>query len=198
MTGISHDSNYAILEALAREVPADEAIVELGTFEGASALALGRGARAGKGAHVWTVDPHDLAGYRTTTGAGRPPRRPINFSDPIHRIRARGALKDAGLLDEHVTMVRAFSTDAAAVWHGPKVGLLYVDGDHREGAVRRDFAAWEPHLATDAIVLFDDYDAEKFPGVVTNVGLLVWKGLLSLVKVEGTLAILYRTKGSRR
>ena len=30
-------------------------------------------------------------------------------------------------------------------WQLP-VGLLWIDGDHRYEAVRRDFEAWEPHL----------------------------------------------------
>src|SRR5690606_32065016 len=70
------------LYELASMVPEDEAIVELGTYRGASACWLGAGARDGLGAHVWTVDPHDLPGYRTTTGRGS---GGLDFTDPAIR-----------------------------------------------------------------------------------------------------------------
>ena len=70
---------------LAAMVPADEAIVELGTYRGASACWLAAGAQSGLGAHVWTIDPHDLPGYRTTTGRGR---GGLDFTDPAIRLDA--------------------------------------------------------------------------------------------------------------
>jgi hypothetical protein len=39
---------------------------------------------------------------------------------------------------------------------GLPVALLWIDGDHRYEAVRRDFASWRPHLMAGATVVFDD------------------------------------------
>jgi hypothetical protein len=46
------------------------------------------------------------------------------------------------------------------------LGLLFVDGDHTVEGVGRDWEAFEPHLAAEAIVMFHDFDK---PGVRTVV-----------------------------
>lgn len=189
---LSPPETYQVLYDLAYLVPGDQAVVELGTYYGASALALAQGARDGAGARVYTIDPHDLPGYRTTTGAGPRPRRPLDYTDPAIRIRAAEAIQAAGL-DGGVTMIRGFSDLVGHGWGGGPVGLLYVDGDHREGSVRRDFAAWEPHLAPGALVCFDDH-RDAFPGVMTVVSHLVDKQLLEEPVMVGSLAVTRRRK----
>lgn len=191
LKGLSHDEHYEVLRDYAKLVPDGDAIVEIGTYLGASAIELARGAREGHGAHVWTVDPHDLPGERSTTAVGPRPVRPIDFTDPTIPIQAQAAINAAGLHDQ-VTMVKGFSTDVAELWAGPKVGLLHVDGDHRAPSVRRDYAAWEQHLAADALILWDDHGQKKFPGVVETVDLLVRKGLLTVLEVQGALAVTMR------
>lgn len=188
--GLSEPNNYATLRKLAAGVPATQTIVEIGTYKGASAIALADGARSGFGAHVVTIDPHDLPGFRTTTGRGKA-KNVIDFTDPAIRLEAERAIMAAGH-GEHITMVRAFSTDAAEYYDGPPVGMLHIDGDHREGAVRRDYAAWEPHLAPHAVVAFDDYRNDWFPGVVNVVTKLVDKGLLTDPVMYGRLAVCHR------
>lgn len=169
---------------LAAMVPEDEAIVELGTYRGASACWLAAGARDGLGAHVWTIDPHDLPGYRTTTGHGP---GGLDFTDPDIRADAERQIRKCGLQDR-ITMIRDFSTAAAGKWSGPKVGLLFIDADHRQHAVRKDFAAWEPHLVGDAVVAFDDYN-DSHPGVPRAVSALVAKQLLTEPAVFDRLAV---------
>lgn len=172
------------LYELAAMVPADEAIIELGTYRGASACWLAAGAQAGLGAHVWTIDPHDLPGYRTTTGRGN---GGLDFTDPAIRRDAERQIREAGLA-EHVTMIQDFSTEAGQSWSGPKVGLLFIDGDHRQDAVRKDFAAWEKHLSPDAVIAFDDY-SESHPGVPAAVQALVDKEIISEPAAFDRLAV---------
>lgn len=62
LDGCTDPDTYPLLRELAMGVPADQAIVEIGTYRGKSACYLADGAAAGNGAHVWTVDPHDLPG----------------------------------------------------------------------------------------------------------------------------------------
>src|SRR5690554_7606918 len=88
-------------------VPEDEVIIEIGTYRGASACWLGAGARDGFGAHVYTIDPHDLPGYRTTTGRGR---GGLDFTDPSIREDAERQIREMGLT-EHVTMIQGFSAE---------------------------------------------------------------------------------------
>lgn len=181
------------LYELASMVPEDEAIVELGTYRGASACWLGAGARDGLGAHVWTVDPHDLPGYRTTTGRGS---GGLDFTDPAIRKDAIRQIRECGLWDR-VTMIQGFSHEVGASWSGPKVGLLFIDGDHRQHAVRKDFASWERHLSGDAVIAFDDY-SESHPGVPAVVDALVAKGIISEPVVFDRLAVCQRIPVSER
>lgn len=172
------------LYRLAAAVPADEAIVELGTYRGASACWLAAGARAGLGAHVTTIDPHDLPGYRTTTGRGK---GGLDFTDPGIREHAARQIAGCGLTDA-VTMVRGFSVDEAARWDGPPVGLLFIDGDHRQHAARKDFRSWQPHLSREAVICWDDY-APSHPGVPAAVAGLVERRILTTPDVRGRLGI---------
>jgi hypothetical protein len=144
------------LRALAARVPGDQAIVEIGVFKGRSAAYLGAGASEGGGAHVYAVDPWDLPGerYPFNWKEERPSRHA--FTKPETRETAEAAIRDAGLSDR-VTLVQMFSADAGALYGGPPVGLLHVDGDHRLDAVRADWAAWRPHLVPGATVCFDDH-----------------------------------------
>lgn len=165
------------LYTLALSVPSDQAIVEIGSFKGQSTCWLAAGGRDGRGACVWAVDPWDLRGNVT----GR-----FGFADPRTRETFQRQVVDAGLADR-ITAIRAFSVKAAAAWEGPPIGLLYIDGDHSERAVRADWQSWSPHLAADAIVVFDDLDTPKNPGVRVVVDELA--GVLPWERHAGRLAV---------
>lgn len=143
------------LANLAAAVPADQAVVEVGSFKGKSTCYLAAGAKDGHGARVWAVDPWDLKGNVT----GR-----FGFAEPTTR-EAFDAQIRAMRFATRITPLQGFSTDVAASWDGPRIGLLFIDGDHAAASVRSDFEAWRPHLAYNAIVVFDDLDTPKNPGV---------------------------------
>lgn len=175
---ITSDVGAALAE-LAAKVPADQAIVELGSFKGMSTAYLASGARDGEGAHVWAIDPWDLPGN---------PYGKHGYSAPIVREEFERQLR-ALRLWSRVTPVREFSTAAAADWPGPSVGLLFVDADHSEAAVRADVAAWRPHLALGHVIAFDDLDTPRNPGVRVVVEELVAEGYRLDVMAE-RLAVL--------
>lgn len=143
------------LARLAAEVPANLAIVEIGSFQGLSTTYLALGAKTGRGAHVWAVDPWDLPG--TVYGKH-------GYNRPIIRERFEEQLRGARVWSQ-VTPLQAFSNDAAADYTGPPIGLLFVDGDHAAESVRSDIAAWTPHLAEDHVIALDDWGTPKNPGV---------------------------------
>lgn len=155
MAGLITTDVGEALAALAREVPADHAIVEVGSFQGMSTTALALGAKAGRGAHVWAVDPWDLPG--TVYGKH-------GYNRPIIRERFEEQLRAARVWSQ-VTPVQAFSNDAAADYNGPPVGLLFIDGDHAAESIRSDIAAWSPHLADGHVIALDDWGTPKNPGV---------------------------------
>lgn len=167
------------LSWLATRVPADQAIVELGSFKGMSTAYLATGAKEGAGAQVFAVDPWDSPG---NVYGKHGYSAPIVFDEFESQLRA---LK----LWSRVTPLKAFSVDAAAAWAGPPVGLLFVDADHAEASVRADVAAWRPHLALGHVIAFDDLDTPRNPGVRVVVEELVAEGY-SLEVMADRLAVL--------
>lgn len=170
----------AHLYQLASAVPADEAIVEVGSYQGKSTAYLAAGAKAGLGARVYAVDAWDTPGNVT----GR-----FGFAEPDTRAAFERQLRSVRLWSR-VTPIKGFSAQVAATYDGPHVGLLYIDADHAEGSVRADFVAWLPHLAGGATVAFDDYDTPKNPGVQRVVDDLVAGGVLrDFTILAGRLAV---------
>ncbi len=144
-----------VLRSLAAAVPADQAIVEVGSYKGMSTAHLATGSKEGHGAPVFAVDPWDLPGNVYGKHGYSAPIVREEFEAQLRRLR----------LWSRVTPVQAFSTDAARDWAGPSVGLLFIDGDHLERSVRADVQAWTPHLADEHVLAFDDIDTKRNPGV---------------------------------
>lgn len=170
--GATPDEIGVALADMAIQVPSDQAIVELGVYQGRTALLMSWGARQGHGAHVWGVDPWDLPG-----NVYDPP-----FTDAGSRNWARYNVRATGYAN-HVTLIQGFSHDVATSWDGPEVGLLFVDGDHTKAGARRDIEVWMPHLASGAVIAVDDYGHPDWPGVAEAVDELVAEGTLEPIKI---------------
>ncbi|MBL8861233.1 MAG: class I SAM-dependent methyltransferase [Planctomycetes bacterium] len=136
----------ALLHELAARVPRVQCVVEIGNYRGRSTVALALGARHGSGADVYSVDPH-----AEFTG----PRGGHFGREDMAHLYANLARSGVGA---HVRVVTLPSVSVARAWTGPRVGLLFVDGDHRYEAVRADYEAWRPSLAPGAVIAFDDCD----------------------------------------
>jgi Methyltransferase domain len=155
------------LADFASAVPGDQEIVELGVFQGRSALMMAWGARQGQGAHVTAIDLWDSEG-----NVYDPP-----FTDPgtrrwaFHWVQSLGYSRD-------ITLVQGFSHELAETYEGKPVGLLYVDGDHTREGARRDIMVWARHLAPGARIAVDDYGHPDWPGVGEAVDELVAEGFL--------------------
>src|SRR6478735_787624 len=179
--GASSDEIGLALADMAVRVPGDQAIVELGVFQGRTALLMAWGASQGGRAHVWGVDAWDLPG--NTYG---PP-----FTDTGSRQWARYNVKALGY-GKRVTLVHNFAVRAAREWvtrpdliglGNRPVGLLFVDDDHSYEGARNAILAWAPHLAPGATIAVDDYGHPDWPGVAQAVDALVDEGVLEPVEV---------------
>lgn len=160
LSGLIPDEEGAVLAALAALVPADQAIIELGSYKGKSTCYLAAGARAGHGAVVYAIDAWNLDGNPN----GRHGYAEQSTADAFDAQLAAAGVK----LGTEVVPVQEFTVLAGQQWAGvggPPVGMLYVDADHSYEAVWSDFWTWWPHLADDAIVAFDDWQTPKNPGV---------------------------------
>lgn len=162
------------LADLAAQVPADQEIVELGVFQGGTALRLAWGAAQGNGAHVTGIDPWDLPG-----NVYDPP-----FTDSASERWARHWVLSMGY-SSRIQLVKAFSEQVALHYglESRPIGLLFVDGDHTEEGARRDIELWAPHLAPGAVIAVDDYGHPDWPGVAQAVDKLVDEGFLAPIEL---------------
>jgi predicted O-methyltransferase YrrM len=117
-------------------------VVEIGVYEGSSAVALARVMRRGQELHL--IDPfgHHAGALPPGWGATEHASR---------RVVARAARGDGPSVHWHV----AFSFDVAPRWSAP-IDLLFIDGDHLEAGVQRDWDDWHGFIAPGGHVLFHD------------------------------------------
>jgi predicted O-methyltransferase YrrM len=126
--------------------------VEIGVYEGSSALALCHALDAGAELHL--IDPFGSHPDALPSGWGATEwatRRTV-----ARALRRRGAR--APSVHWHV----ALSHDVAAAWAG-EVDLVFIDGDHSENGCELDWASWRPFVALGGRVVFHDARAGE-PG----------------------------------
>jgi len=128
-----------LLVGLARDA---RRVVEIGVYEGSSAVALARVMGPGQELHL--IDPFGHHPSALPSGWGATERA-------TRRVVARAARPEGPRVVWHV----AFSHDVAPDWTLP-IDLLFVDGDHAEEAVRRDWDDWHGFVAPGGHVLFHD------------------------------------------
>ena len=128
--------------------------VELGTWRGASAIALARVVSEWDGV-IYSVDTWtgNVAGSHAGTRAGK----------PSMLVECGGNLVAAGV-STRVRLIVGRTVDVAKTWRGP-IDCLYVDADHTEPSVTADLDAWWPHLREGGLIAGDDYDNPMYPGV---------------------------------
>ena len=135
------EDDVALLASLASGA---SRVVEIGVYEGASALVLCDALDASAELHL--VDP-----FGEQPGALRRGWAATEWATRRAVGRAcRGA--SAPRVVWHV----AFSADVARSWDGGPVDLVFVDGDHLEPGVLADWELWHPHVAPGGHVLFHD------------------------------------------
>ena len=113
--------------ALKRWADGASTLVEIGVAEGVSARALREGMK-GDG-RLFLIDPFHLSRVRA-----------LNFMKRVamRNVRAGGRGK--------VIWIQEFSQEAVNGWN-EAIDLLFIDGDHDEEAVERDWRAWSPFLS---------------------------------------------------
>jgi predicted O-methyltransferase YrrM len=154
LPGLISEETGLTLTNLASDVNPLQAIVNIGVFKGKSTFYLAHGAGE-KGAKVWAIDPWDMIGN-------------INGKHGYTELDTFNAFFNNWLVlgyKDRINVIKEFAVNVAASWEGPEVGLLFVDGDHSEESVRADYEAWKPRLASKAVVVFDDLDTKRNPGV---------------------------------
>ena len=130
----------------ARAVPGGGRIVEIGSYQGRSAIVLARA--AAPDVEIVAIDPH--------AGNDRGPQELEGRADDGERDHAAfvANLARAGVRDR-VRHVR-LPSQAARQEVATPIDLLYIDGAHRFGPARADIRDWGAAVAVDGTILIHD------------------------------------------
>jgi predicted O-methyltransferase YrrM len=127
----------------------------------AAVLALAAGAR-----HV--VELGTGTGWTTIALCLADPARTVTSLDPFTRPQREGYLALAGPgVAARLRWIEAPGTDVPHL--GRPVDLLYIDSSHEREPTVAEFRAWRPLLDDGAVVIFDDYTHQGYPGVAEAV-----------------------------
>src|SRR5262249_3991502 len=124
--GISAEEAFLLFEEAQKL--RDGCIVEIGSYRGRSTAALALGTRAAYGVPVYAIEPHEE--FRGILGGAFGADERACFMRNMLALDLTDIVHLVNLSSEFVT---------AGAWPHP-VGLLWVDGDHRYAAVKRDIA----------------------------------------------------------
>jgi MMP 1-O-methyltransferase len=140
-------SEGAWLFQVARSLPKDGNIVEIGSFKGRSTCCLALACR-GTARRVFGIDTFD----------GGPDLPKLNSLPDFRRNLERCGVA------AYVKPIVEHSGTAARIWKEP-IHLLFIDGSHGYEDVLADFAGFLPHVVPGGIVAFHDVRNENWPGV---------------------------------
>lgn len=137
------------LARLAKGVPPERAIVEIGSHTGLSTLWMAGSARA----HITAVDPWPEPRPDPGEGCDDDPFRLGSGDAVFARFCANVAAEG---MWGRITPLRTTSAVAAQVWCQP-IGLLFVDAVHEYEHVRSDYLHWQAHIPVGGWLAFHDY-----------------------------------------
>lgn len=145
----------------AAKVPDGECVVEIGSYMGRSTGHLALGVeRGGRGVRVHAIDPWEQrTDYDETYLATAPSVAAYSRSQTRQAFEAHMTSTGAGA---HVDVHQGLAVEIAASWGGPKVGLLFHDGEHTSEAVFTDLKAWLPHMAEKSVIVLHDTDDPRY------------------------------------
>ena len=139
---------YKAANSIAREEPT---IVEIGTWQGKSAVIFGQAVKKHSNAKVICIDPFNASGdlksqpdYQTITDSMVMSLKEACFQN----------LKQNGV-EGVVELIEGRSYEFVRSWNKP-IDLLFIDGDHEYAAVKRDLHDWSPFLVNGGLLVMDD------------------------------------------
>lgn len=127
--------------------------VELGTWQGASAIPVARSI-ARWGGTLTCVDT--WSGELNEDGGSEPNKAPVMIMACARRI------VEAGL--SNVRLIPSMTGAASNYWSEP-IDFLYIDADHSYLGCWTDLVGWARHVRSGGLIVGDDYGNEFYPGV---------------------------------
>lgn len=123
-----------LLYKLAKKIPKDCSIVEIGSWKGKSTICMALGSYDGNLAKVYAIDPHNN-NFNT-------------YEEFIENIREFNVY-------DIITPIVSTSEKAACDFNKP-IGLLFIDGAHDYENVKKDYELWFPKLINNGYIAFHD------------------------------------------
>jgi predicted O-methyltransferase YrrM len=142
--GFLGENEARFIGLLAACIPANGAIVEIGSFKGRSTTMLAKVASHYGLGPVVSIDPHT---HNLSTGSDGPVL-PSTFQE------FQASLRNAGV-SEHVEIHHATSTAVSTTWNR-KIRFLWIDGDHSYKGAKSDFDGFAPFLVSGGVVALHD------------------------------------------
>ena len=177
-------SELAILALAAREVVPGSEIIEIGTFDGRTALNLA--INAPPGVSIATLDlPADQP---SALAIEQSERRYVDKPAPGARLRSCGGPWRP--YAERVVQLRGDSATFDWSPHVGRAGLVFVDGSHAYDYVRKDSETAMRLVRPGGVVLWHDYGV--WPGVNQALEELDARLGLGLVHIVGTSLVFWR------
>lgn len=116
--------------------------VEIGTHKGGSASLISK--YLPMKVSLTTIDIFEKA----PKGSMPPEKKPPKYEEAKETIEKQGDISK-------VEIVKGYSWKVAENWD-KDIDMLFIDGDHRYQAVKKDFNSWEPHVVKDGHILMHD------------------------------------------
>lgn len=138
-------------DTLRRYATGARCVVELGVYEGSSAIVFCD--VLGRDAELHLVDPF-------TDESGSAMRAGWHGTPFATRLAVRRYARGGPRLRWHV----ARSQDIGRTWAGPQPDLVFIDGDHSAQGCREDWRAWHAHVRAGGAVAFHDARCGHYEG----------------------------------
>lgn len=176
------------LAKLASEVEENGLIVEVGSFCGRSAYAMGMNKR--ESVELLCVDMF-VDSWLNIKPVEEYPGSETCFGDKSQIYSYQTfMLNMKGVKNLNTArMVLPYSDEYFSF--NRKIDLLFIDATHTYDAVNADIKQWCPHLKDDGIVVFDDY-FKGFEGCMQAVNEYAEENNLNLEVIAGTAAKVYK------
>lgn len=159
-----------LLHSLVLEVPTGGTVVEVGSYQARSTIAMALAAKI-VGCTVWAIDPH------TTYEAGGTMFGMFdnqNYYENIAHFQCGGVVKTLNIS----------SSQGFVLWDRD-IDLVFIDGDHSYEAVHRDWVLWS--MLSNVIALHDT--AGHHEGVTRVVNEVLESGTWELAQVVDSISV---------
>lgn len=182
ITGFLLPNEAALLYQLAADVPKCGTIVEVGSYQGKSTVALALGVKTKHyfdAALLYAIDPRHTTKDTMT-----------DFSMTNQSAFFKNLL--AFDVSDTVRVINLSSWEAHLTWSETRnsIDLVWIDGNHNYQYVSEDAYMWSQQITPDGKIIFHDYNNPDFPGVRQAVNEFVANSKWQITQTVDTIAVL--------